>query len=438
MKTPVLVVDDDLVSRELLSEVLTKEGYSVELADSAESAVQVLQKKNIPIVISDIRMIEMSGLDLLKEIKRRWSETVVILMTGFGSVEGAMAAIKEGAFDYISKPFQIGELRSLVRRAIRQFESTRTPEPSRDKAGAWDRDRTAHLMGKSPKIVEVYKICARAALSKSSVLIVGETGTGKAFVARTIHENSSFSHLPLVKLGSELKDDAWITTLSQLKEGSLMIEEIETLSHEKQAALAQFLDVREKERAQFRIFSLSQADLGKLQQGAALKSELFYRLSTITLELPPLRERKEDLSDLIEFYLGKVSQINDRRSPRLTEEASDCLARYGWPGNLRELEQVLERAVALSNSDILEPEDFPAIGKLAVQEVAKAAEPQGVSREAGAPLSSLESMEREHISRVLEECHYNKTKAAETLGIDRATLYRKCKSYGINLKEGKA
>ncbi|RYZ64151.1 MAG: sigma-54-dependent Fis family transcriptional regulator, partial [Proteobacteria bacterium] len=286
----------------------------------------------------------------------------------------------------------------------------------------------------------VYKLCARAALSKSSVMILGETGTGKTFVARTIHENSSSSQLPLKKLGAEMKDEVWIRELSQTTEGSIMVEEIESLSAEKQAALSQFLDEKESERASVRIFSLSHLPLKSLQQESHLKSELFYRLSTITVELPPLRERKEDLAELIHFYLEKISSLNERRLPRLSSEALVKLENNVWPGNLRELEQVLERAVALSNSDSLEPEDFPlSPSSNSVGSDLKSGEPSGVKELTSSlpPLSSLESMEREHISRVLEEVHYNKTKAAETLGIDRATLYRKCKTYGINLKEGK-
>lgn len=438
MKKHLLVVDDDTVSRELLKEVLAGPEVNVELAGSGEEALDVLRRKNIPVVLSDIRMLELSGLDLLRKIKEQWPETIVVLMTGFGSVEGALQAIREGAFDYISKPFQMQELRALVDRAFRQSEIAGAKQP-KDRETVKLPQET--LIGKSPRIVEVYRMIARAALAKSHVFLTGEMGTGKSLVARTIHGNSADgAKRSVLELTQESSVSDWSAAVSAAGNVDLLIEDVSELTQEKQAFLSRILDEVESGAKTFRVFSLSRVPLREIEEKKLLKSDLFYRLSTLSIELPALRERLEDLPELVELFLSRHSNVS-----HLSPQAFQLLREYSWPGNLRELRQLIERAIALAKGPVLEPDDFPSLQRA----IARGQDaPEGAAEEKGPNLSApgksaglehgrLEDLEKEYIQKALEQTNYNKSKAAEMLGIDRATLYRKCKTYGIDVRAPK-
>jgi len=447
----ILVVDDHEVTRQLLKEVLVKNGYSIWLAASGEEAVKLYRQQKFPIVISDIRMIEMDGMAVLKEVKKANLGSVVILMTGFGSMEGAIKAIQEGAFDYVSKPFKMDELKAIVSRAVKHWESIH--ENSGGKAGAGSDmklDPSARgLIGKSPRIVEVYKTLARAAMSSSNVLVIGESGSGKQMVARAIHENSprrskyfvpvSCSTISEAQFEGEIFEDA--------NKGTLFLDEVSDLPMAHQTKLLRVLQdgefkpsgASEVKRIDVRVIAATQRDLEVLVKAGKFREDLYYRLKVISIDLPALRERVEDLPDLIDYFLAFYAAKNKKAVSHVSEEAMAILKSYSWPGNVSELEHSIERAVALTNSTILFPEDFPPeltrperpepqasaapTGPAAVTEPA----PQGV-------MSSLEEMEKAHILKVLQDVHYNKSKASEILGIDRATLYRKAQRYGIDLR----
>lgn len=423
MASRILVVDDDRVSRELLAEVLTKAGHAVETAESGEDASARLAQERFPIVLSDIRMLEWSGLDLLREVKRRDPACVVVLMTGFGSMEGAIEALREGAFDYISKPFRMDELKQLLARAEKHAENlrgggtrTETPGPSRPQT----------LIGKSPRIVEVYKTLARAALSSSNVLISGEAGTGKALVARAIHDNSprkegSFLKVSCESLGTEL-GNSFEALFARAAHGTLFLEEIERLSGPDQLQLMRALESDETRVHDVRLISATRLPLGELSRDGVIREDLLFALNVISFEIPPLRSRLEDLPELVGFFLAKHSVRNAKSVSHLSASAMDLLRAHEWRGNIRELEHAIEKAVALTNVAVLEPEDFPGLGPRKADEAG--------------PAVSLEEMERNHIVRVLQETGFNKSKASEVLGIDRATLYRKAKIYGIDLRGG--
>lgn len=422
----ILVVDDDPVSRELLEEVLKKEGYAVRLAESGEAALLDLAREDFPLILSDVRMKEKTGFDLLRDIQKRpGPPSVVVLMTGFGSMEGALDALREGAFDYISKPFQIADLRSLVARARKHVEYLRAASETAPTAGkgvqAFGQALGQSLIGRSPKIVEVYRTIARASLTSSSVLIFGETGTGKALVARSIHENGTRKGKPFVKVSTHEEVDSLDANLMGAVGGTILVEELVGLNASDQSRILRLIERAESENLGIRWIATSRVGQSALLKSGMVRGDLMDRLNIITMEIPPLRSRIEDLSELVSTFLAKFSEKNSKRISHLTDSAMEKLRGYGWPGNVRELERVIERAVALSAGTVLEAEDFPDLGKSAVASESE-------------PGASLETVEKVHIQRVLEETGFNKSRASEILGIDRATLYRKAKIYGIDLK----
>lgn len=424
----ILVVDDDEVTRNLLTEVLSKEGFAPQTSASAEDALLKLKREGFPLVLSDVRMVKADGLALLKDIKRVSKETVVVLMTGFGSMTGAVEAMQAGAFDYVSKPFKIPDLLAVLKRARDLYQAQKNRAPSSEAiTPAADAAKKA-LIGKSPKIVEVYRTLAKAALSESNVLLVGEHGTGKELVARSIHENSSrrkklFAVLSLGGLAESEAETQIQIKMREAQEGTVFVDDVASIPVALQARLYRAMD---ENIFNCRWITASDRNLETLVQSSRFRSDLFYRSAVLALTIPPLRERMEDLPDLVSHFLALFSKKNNKPISHLSEEALLLLRSHTWPGNVRELEQTIERAVALSRSEILYPEDFPnEIRGIAPAEVAEPADSG----------TSLEQMERAHILRVLQETGFNKTKASEVLGIDRATLYRKAKLYGISLRK---
>ncbi len=446
MSLPVLIVDDDDVTRKLLKEVLEKEGYRVHLAGSGEQAVHLIRGQVFPIILSDIRMLEMDGMAVLREVKKSKTQSAVILMTGFGSMAGAIEAIQEGAFDYVSKPFKIGDLKAIVARAAKHWELLRD---SRGVTPVHLEATAKTLIGKSPKIVEVYKTLARAAMSSSTVLVTGESGTGKELVARAIHDNSQrrdrrfiavncgalaenlleseiFGHVRGAFTGA-IADKRGL--FEEANGGTLFLDEIGDITPALQIKLLRVLQESEikpvgsseSRRVNVRLIAATHHDLESLVRSGKFREDLYYRLKVISIELPPLRERIEDLPELIDHFVARYAEKNRKKVSHVSDEAMAVLKSYNWPGNIRELEHSIERAVAMTNTTVLFPEDFPP-------ELSRSTSSGSV------PQTSLEEMEKAHISRVLHEVNFNKSKASEILGIDRATLYRKAQKYGIDLR----
>lgn len=462
MTARVLIVDDDEVTRRLLNEILEKQGYRIDLAESGEEALRRMsQSPPYACVLSDIRMLNLDGFAVLREVKKRHPETSVLLMTGFGSMQGAVEAIREGAFDYVSKPFQIQELKAMVVRAVEQFKLMQT----RGKDALPSTLSTQKtLIGKSPKMIDVYKTIARAALSSSTVLIQGESGTGKELAAKAIHDNSPRNQHRFIAINcgalseslleSELfghKKGSFTGALSDHKGlfeeaegGTVFLDEIGDISPALQVKLLRVLQEGEVRRVgeslprkvDVRIIAATHQDLEELVRQQEFREDLYYRLKVISIYLPPLRERMEDLDELVELFLTRFSRPQSPasrgpgRGSQVSPAALEALRHYHWPGNIRELENALERAVALSNSTVLHPEDFSEEIRLAREKgEGRASEVHGVSS-----TSSLETIEKKHILTVLKEVGFNKSRASERLGIDRATLYRKAQKYGIDLK----
>lgn len=458
----ILVVDDDRATRELLKAILEHEGYQVVLSESGDEALSILQQEQCAIILSDINMDGLDGIQLLYELKRLNSDSVVILMTGYGSLEGAVEAIHEGAFDYLSKPLKPVELTTLIAKARRHYEAK---NKSRTAAETVAKVMPRTLIGRSAKMIQVYKMLAKASLSSSNVLILGESGTGKELVARAIHDNSSLHDKPFITvncgalsenlLESELFGHvrgAFTGAIANKKGlfdeadgGAIFLDEIGDVSLGLQVKLlrviqeGEFKPVGSNEirRVNTRFIAATHRNLEEYVEKGKFREDLYYRLKVIMIELPALRDRIEDLPVLINHFLNRLSQKMGKRVLQVSDDAMSILYSYAWPGNIRELENSLERAVAMTSTCVLYPEDFP-VAIRRNKEVAdnidvklEMERPAGISR-------SLEQIERAHIIKVLQEVSFNKSRAANILGIDRATLYRKAQRYGISLAEPKA
>jgi DNA-binding NtrC family response regulator len=444
----VLVVDDDQTACRLLQEVMAKEGYQVEAANSGREAVEKAGMALFDVAISDVRMPDLDGLELLRILKRLSSETIVIMMTAFGSIETAIEAIKEGAYDYISKPFKLDEVKLTVRRALDHKRLLR--ENIQYRQALKERYQLENIVGRSAPMLEVYKVVARVAPTSSTVLIQGESGTGKELIARAIHYNSPRGNQPFIvvdcaALAETLLDSelfghvrgAFTGAISNkrglLEEadcGTCFLDELKNLVPTVQAKLLRFLQEREIKRVggtegiklDVRVIAATNQELEALVKAGSFREDLYYRLSVVSITLPPLRERKEDIPLLAEHFLRHYALQNKKDISHISSEAMALLGEYDWPGNVREMQHVIERAVALTGSPVLLPHDLPPnFRKEAGEEVHE-----------GRPLT-LDEMEKQHIQGVLKSAGGNKKRAAELLGIHRRTLYRLAKRYQIDL-----
>lgn len=445
----ILIVDDDRVTLNMLQEFLEKNHFQVFLAQNAEDAVVQVKKNQIPLVLSDIRMEESDGLSLLGQLKQLDPKIVMILMTGFGSMEGAIEAIQKGAFDYISKPFDLNRMLALVNKAVKHAQSLNQAD---EDLPSIPLESARTLIGSSPKIVEVYKTIARATLSASTVLIHGESGTGKELVARAIHANSDRKNKKFVAVNCGALTESLLESelfghlkgsftgaqadkrglFEEANGGTLFLDEIGDVSPGLQVKLLRVLqegEVRpvgsnDSHKVNVRIVAATHRDLGQMVQEGKFREDLIYRLKVIEIEIPPLRDRKEDIPELAQVFLKKNAAKLAKKVNTISKEGMNSLLNHSWPGNVRELEHQIERAVALTSSSTLAADDF---------DFSSIDAPAGMSSKDSDP-RSLEDIEKQHILRVLKDVDYNKSKASEILGIDRATLYRKAQKYGIALK----
>jgi DNA-binding NtrC family response regulator len=440
--TKILLVEDDRENCLMLKEVLTKWGYDVTEVYSGEEAIARGRQQGFDVVLTDIRMKQVSGLQVLKTFREAQPRAQVIMMTGFGSVDTAVDAMKAGAFDYISKPFKFDEIKLTLRRAQEQLERNHGKgEPSRAEAppGALS------LIGHSRAMADIYKAIAKVAAGPSTVLLQGESGTGKELVARLIHVHSDRAQksfvaincaaLPEALLESELfgysrgahstatGDKPGVFELAS--GGTLLLDEIADMSLTLQAKILRVLEDSETRRlgdtktmkTDVRLIASTNKDLAKLIREDKFRSDLYYRLNVVTLTLPPLRDRKEDIPALAEHFIKKYNDIARKNVQDASPEVLERLQGHSWPGNVRELENVIERAVILNTKSRIMVEDLPP----------------ALTAPRADPSLSLEEMERRHIVQVLSETKGNIKAAAGLLGIDRKTLYRKAAEYGIEI-----
>jgi DNA-binding NtrC family response regulator len=441
--TRVLVAEDDRVARDLLCEILRGEGHEVEAVDDGAGAIERAQAGRYDLVVSDVRMERSSGLDVLKAFTQKAPATPVILITAFGDVTGAMEAIQHGAYDYVSKPFNVEELKLTGGRALerKRLVAEQKTVPSDTKTGLQD------IVGKSPVMLEVYKLVARVAGSTATVLVQGESGTGKELVARAIHPHSPRAAAPFVPVNCTALTESLLESelfghakgaftgavaakrglFEMANGGTLFLDEIGDMGPKMQAQLLRTLqdgEVRpvggsESIRVDVRLVCATNKDLDEEVKAARFREDLYFRINVVTVGLPPLRDRPEDVPILVGHVLHKLARRERREPAALSPEALKLLSGYAWPGNVRELENAIERAVAVAKGNVILPSDLPP-------EVGGAPSPGGSDGEGDivADRPTLAELERRYIQLVLAESGGNKKKAAEKLGIDRRTLYR--------------
>ena len=443
--------------REILESLLTSEGYRVKLAATGEDGIAVALREPIDLAIVDVMLPDQSGIDVLNELKRVDSELVAIMITAFASVETAIEAMKRGAFDYVTKPFKNDEVRLVVANGMKQ---RRLVDENRTlKAALSDRQRFDVLVGKSPRMQAVYALIRQVAPSKSTVLIAGESGTGKELVAKAIHNHSTRKAKPFVTVNSgSLPPDllesnlfghvkgAFTGAVSPKKGlfeiadgGSIFLDEIGTVPLETQSKLLRV--IQEKEfmrlggidniRVDVRIIAATNSDLKVLVEEGNFREDLYYRLNVINVFLPPLRQRKEDVSLLAQHFLKKYGEENGRGDLRLSPEAVQSLLEYDWPGNVRELENVIERSVVLASG--------PLIGRGLIPDHVSSGPvfrlPRIVVPEEGISFRDvITGFEKRLIESSLETSGGVQKKAAHLLGLKPTTLNEMIKRYNISLE----
>jgi len=473
--TRVLVAEDDRVARDLLCEILRAEHFEVEAVDDGAGAIDRAQQGRYDLVVSDVRMDRSSGFDVLRVFTEKSPGTPVILITAFGDVAGAMEAIQRGAYDYVSKPFNVEELRLTVARALerrrlaaeQKASSTPTAVPT----------KIEDFVGKSPLMLDVYKLVARVAPSSATVLVTGESGSGKELVARAIHTHSPRTGEPFVPVNCTALSESLLESelfghtrgaftgavaskrgLFEMADGgTLFLDEIGDMGPKMQAQLLRTLqdgEVRpvggaESIKVDVRLVCATNRDLEAEVKAGKFREDLYFRINVVTIKLPPLRDRPGDIPILVAHFLAKLGRRDGRAPATMSSEALQVLAHYQWPGNVRELENAIDRAVAVAKDGVILPSDLPpevglrrrpGAGAAATDSTSPGATPAPKGGSAGSGGSggsliddrpSLAELERRYIDLVLAECGGNKKKAAERLGIDRRTLYRALERTGV-------
>ncbi len=440
----ILIVDDDAEMRELVRDVLAERGHQVTTAGGGKEALQRLAEGDYAAVLTDLRMKEMQGIELLGEIRRLYPDTGVILMTAFGSVETAVEAMKHGASDYLVKPVKTDELVRVVERVLREAALRR--EIARLRREVHKEYSFHQILGKSKPMQEVFDLIRRVADSPTNVLITGESGTGKELVAKAIHYNSDRRLAPFVPVNCAAIPEALLESelfghvkgaftdakldkrglFEEAHTGTLFLDEISELPIILQAKLLRAIQEREIRRVgatrptavDVRIIAATNLDLAEEVKAKRFREDLYYRLNVIEVRLPPLRERREDIPLLVDAFLKKCAEARAKQVKGVNEAALALLVDYAWPGNVRELENVIERAVTLSRGEKIVPEDLPPA-------IRGARGDRRILDEAAERTLPLEEVEKEYILRILEKTGGNKYQAAHILGIDRKTLYRK-------------
>jgi two-component system NtrC family response regulator len=451
----ILVVDDELAQRELVSGFLKKQGFAVISAESGEKALELFRHEFFDLVLTDQKMPDMSGLDLLQAIHAINPETAVVLMTGYGSIEGAVSSIKRGAIDYLTKPLNLDELLFRIRQA---GERRRLFIENRElREALQERHRIEGIIGESGPMLEVLSLVRRVAPSEATVLIRGESGTGKELIAKAIHFGSPRARGPLVKvncaalpetlLESELfghEKGAFTGAVTSRQGrfelangGTIFLDEIGDLPLHLQAKLLRVLQEREYEKVgssrpikvNVRVLAASHRPLEALIKAGQLREDLYYRLNVVTILIPPLRERRSDVSLLMDHFIRHYAEKNGKTIRGLTPEGRDILLRYDYPGNVRELENIIERAVVLTRDDVIGSGDLPLTAQ----------EPEIADRDRETNLTvAVEALERRMIRDALARSEGVQTRAAELLGMGERGLRYKLVKYGFREEDSES
>jgi two-component system response regulator HydG len=448
----ILVVDDDQGHRTMLKTLLRGWGYEIQLADDGETAVAAVEQEAFDLVLMDIRMVRMSGIEALERIKAMNPAIPVIIMTAYGDVETAVEAVRKGAYDYLQKPLDFEGLRLKMERAMEHRSLREENRLLKESLGArFDRQ---NLIGHSPAMTRLLEIVAQAAPSEATILITGESGTGKEMIAGAIHFNSPRREGPFVKINcaaitetlleSELfgHEKGSFTGADRRREGrfrqahggSLFLDEITETSPSMQVKLLRVLQEREVTRVggsevipvDVRLIAATNRSIRDEIAAGRFREDLYYRLNVVSLHVPPLRERREDIPLMAQRFLEMYNEKNRKTIKGFSPQAMDRLVRYGWPGNVRELMNAVERGVVLCRGEYLDEADFPLLSpdSLATD---RPTLPSGLSLEA----LPLEEVEKNTVLATLEAVGGNKSEAARRLGITRRTLHLKLKKYGL-------
>lgn len=467
----ILIVEDEPAAAEFIASLLEKEFYLVDQVHSLAEAAKSLHEKTYSVVLCDVRLDGEEGTAILPLLRKSQPYCLAIFITGFGSMDSAVNAIQEGAFDYISKPLDLADiepdLRAVVTRALKHrdvlVQDNLAVLPI---TAASDARR---MVGRSEAMMAVYRSLARAAMTRENVLISGESGTGKELVARAIHSKSPWADKPFITVnGCALSENLLESELfghvrgaftgamhnkvglfEEADGGTLFLDEIGDISLALQVKLLRAIqegEVKavgstETRKVDVRVVTATHRNLVQQVQEEKFREDLFYRLKVISIEMPPLRERMRDLPELVQYFASRYYARTAKPISGVSEEAMALLMSYPWPGNVRELENAIGRAAAMARTPILFPEDFPPEILEAV-ETLSSTRTFSSSGKKTAPLAavptatpiageSLEDLERRHIAQTLQSVNYNKSRAADILGIDRVTLYRKAFKYGL-------
>jgi DNA-binding NtrC family response regulator len=442
-KIKILIVDDELIMRESLAGWLERDGHDVQTAASGEEALEKVKETQFDIFLVDIKMEGMSGLDVLRNVRESDPDADVVMITAYGSIPSAIEAMKDGAYDYMLKPFDPNELGVLIEKIIQHQEQAR--ENIYLKEQYKERTRFESMIGQSRPMQEIFDLIRDVAPMDSTVLITGETGTGKGLAAKAIHTNSPRHNGPFVTVNCGAIPEHLMETelfghqkgaftdaketkkgrLEMAHGGTLFLDEIGEISMRMQIDLLRVLEDRVFYRvggtqpieADFRVIAATNRNLEKAIKAGIFREDLFYRLNVISFEMPSLIQRKEDIPLLAEHFLYRFAQETNKLTDKISREAMDEMMLYDWPGNIRELENAIERAVVVGKQREILPENLPIFCH----------EPTPQKK-----AYSLKEVEKAHIQQVLVENQWNIARSAKILGIDRSTLYSKIKRYHIN------
>jgi DNA-binding NtrC family response regulator len=438
----ILIVDDEKIVRESLTKWFLEDGYQISAAGSANEALRHMQAQKWDVILLDIKMPGVDGMELQQRIREIDPLATVIFITAHASVDTAVQALKNGAFDYVTKPVDPDYLSHLIANAIRQ--RTLIAENTRLKEQREELTKLNEIIGESPAMQKLFELIQTVSKTDTTVMIRGESGTGKELVARAIHSNSERRFFPIVTLNCGAMAQGVLESelfghergaftgaryrrkgkLELADQGTLFLDEIGNIDMKTQMDLLRVIETKQFSRVggneiikvDFRIICATNRDLEKAVHEGAFREDLYYRLNVFAISMPPLRERKSDIPLLANYFAKKCARVMARPEISISPEAMDVLVRYNWPGNVRELENAIERAMVAGKSMIIQPEDFPF---------------QLSGKDRGPQTGSLASVECAHIAETLEQNNWNISRSAEILEIDRVTLYNKINKYGL-------
>jgi DNA-binding NtrC family response regulator len=439
-KISILIVDDEESVRDSLNNWFTEDGYHVECAENAKKALAILESENFDIILADLKMPGMDGLEMLRRIKALNKDSIVIVMTAFATVDTAVKALKDGAYDYITKPFDPDDLSHLIRNASKQISLSKENETLKKRVDSLE--SVEDLIGKSDAIKKVLREVESVAPTNSSVIITGESGTGKELIARAIHANSLRKFYPLVSvhcgalteslLESELfghEKGAFTGALYNRKgrfemadSGTIFLDEIATISSKMQVELLRVLETKSFIRvggnkeitSDFRVICATNRDLKSMVEKGSFREDLYYRLNVMNIHVPPLRERVEDIPLLADYFISKYCTSMNKPVIPMDSAALKRILEYQFPGNIRELENMIERAIVVGNGKKIQLQDLP-FGKDIID----------------SSVESLDDFEKAFILQILNKYSWNISRTAQALKVDRVTLYNKIKKYGL-------